>query len=147
MKHINHRATNEDIGFQIAPMIDIVFVVLLFFMVKIGTRQIESQIPVQLPVAETPESIPGMSSLEETVEIDENGALSHNQEILDPSRDLTQLKDRMHRLALQSRADKTPVLVTICPQSDTSYSRIVNVLEAVQSSGITHLTLSVTPAL
>lgn len=147
MKRINHRATNEDIGFQIAPMIDIVFVVLLFFMVKIGTRRIESQIPAQLPVAETQESIPGMAALEETVEIDEHGALTHNQEILDPSRDLTQLRDRMHRLALQSQADKTPVLVTICPQSDTSYSRIVNVLEAVQSAGVTHLTLSVSPEL
>lgn len=145
MKRINHRATNEDIGFQIAPMIDIVFVVLLFFMVKIGTRRIESQIPAQLPVAETQESIPGMAALEETVEIDEHGALTHNQEILDPSLDLTQLRDRMHRLALQSQADKTPVLVTICPQSDSSYSRIVNVLEAVQSAGVTHLTLSVSP--
>ena len=145
MKRINHRATNEDIGFQIAPMIDIVFVILLFFMVKIGTRQIETQIPAQLPVAETPGVVSGLSALEEIVEIDENGALTHNQEILDPTRDLAQLKDRMHLLALQSQADKTPVLVTICPQSDTSYSRIVNVLEAVQSAGLTHLTLSVAP--
>ena len=147
MKRIHHRATNEDIGFQIAPMIDVVFVILLFFMVKIGSRQIESSIPAQLPMAETPDSIPGLTALEETVEIDENGALMHNQEILDPTRDLPQLKERMHRLALQSQADKTPVLVTICPQSDTSYSRIVNVLETVHSAGVTHLTLSVSPEL
>lgn len=147
MKRINHRTINEDLGFQIAPMIDIVFVILLFFMVKIGTRQVENQIQAQLPMVETPWPVPGLSALEETVEIDENGALTHNEEMLDPAQDLIQLKERMHRLARQSRADKTPVLVTICPRSDTNYSRIVNVLEAVQSAGLRHLTLCVVPEL
>lgn len=143
MKRINHRANNEDIGFQIAPMIDVVFVILLFFMVKIGTRQAETEIRSRLPMAQTEDGVPGLASLEETVAIDENGALSHNEEMLDSVHDLSQLQTRMQRLADQSRADKTPVLVTIRPQPDTSYSRLVNVLETLQSAGLTHMTVDV----
>ena len=39
----------QDHGFQIAPMVDVVFVLLLFFMALAGLRQIEKAVPVSLP--------------------------------------------------------------------------------------------------
>src|SRR4051812_31875307 len=39
----------QDHGFQIAPMVDVVFVLLLFVMALAGLRQIEKAVPVNLP--------------------------------------------------------------------------------------------------
>jgi len=154
MSRIRNEAKNEDIGFQIAPMIDVVFVVMLFFMVKVGARQTETVIKSKLPgSAETSTSVQGLESLEETIAIDEVGVISHNDETLegmgkgqfkgreDP--DLKQLKDRMKRLVEQSKADKTEIIVTVNTQPDTKYARIVDVLNALQYAGIKNMTFSV----
>lgn len=148
MGKIKHEHKNEDIGFQIAPMIDVVFVIMLFFMVKVGARQTETEIKSKLPgSAETATSVTGLESLEETIAIDENGQIAHNDEILEgagaSNADLTQLKDRMKRLAEQGKADKTEVIVTVSTQPDTKYSRVVDVLNALQYAGIKNMTFTV----
>lgn len=148
MGRIKHEHKNEDVGFQIAPMIDVVFVIMLFFMVKVGARQTETEIKSRLPgSAETSTSLDALEPLEESIMIDENGVISHNDEVLEAGTvkdgDLVQLKDRMKRLAEQGKADKTPVIVTVSTQPDTKYSRVVNVLNALQFAGITNMTFSV----
>lgn len=148
MGRIKHENKNEDVGFQIAPMIDVVFVIMLFFMVKVGARQTETEIKSKLPgSAETSTSVEGLEPLEESIMIDQDGVISHNDEILDPGSvkdgDLAQLKDRMKRLAEQGKADKTPVIVTVSTQPDTKYSRVVNVLNSLQYAGITNMTFTV----
>lgn len=152
MGRIKHETKNEDIGFQIAPMIDVVFVIMLFFMVKVGARQTETEIKSKLPgSAETSTSVDGLEPLEESIMIDQDGVISHNDEILEPGAvkdgDLTQLKERMKRLAEQGRADKTPVIVTVSTQPDTKYSRVVNVLNSLQYAGITNMTFTVSEEL
>ena len=148
MGRIKHEAKNEDVGFQIAPLIDVVFVIMLFFMVKVGARQTETEIKSKLPgSAETSTSVDGLEPLEESIMIDQDGVISHNDEILEAGSvkdgDLTQLKDRMKRLAEQGKADKTPVIVTVSTQPDTKYSRVVNVLNSLQYAGITNMTFTV----
>ena len=41
-------SSDSDHGFQIAPMVDVVFVLLLFFMALAGLRQVEGFLPGQL---------------------------------------------------------------------------------------------------
>lgn len=152
MGRIKHEHKNEDVGFQIAPMIDVVFVIMLFFMVKVGARQTETEIKSKLPgSAETSTSVSGMESLEETIVIDENGVISHNDELLEaggkPNGDTDQLKERMKRLAEQGKADKSEVIVTVTTQPDTKYSRVADVLNALQSAGIKNMTFAVTEEL
>ncbi len=38
-----------DVGFQIAPMVDVVFVLLLFFMASAGSQIIEKELNISLP--------------------------------------------------------------------------------------------------
>src|SRR5687767_13248788 len=38
-----------DVGFQIAPMVDVVFVLLLFFMAMAGTQKTELELSINLP--------------------------------------------------------------------------------------------------
>ena len=39
-----------DIGFQIAPMVDVVFVLMLFFMASAGQQVVERELSVALPL-------------------------------------------------------------------------------------------------
>ncbi|MBP7948281.1 MAG: biopolymer transporter ExbD [Verrucomicrobiales bacterium] len=153
MSRIRRENKNEDVGFQIAPMIDVVFVIMLFFMVKVGARQVEMEIKSKLPgSAETSTSISGMEALEENIAIDQDGIISHNEEMLDgmgqvdskgEGADEKQLKERMKRLAEQGKADKTEVIVTVSTQPDTKYSRIIKVMNALQYAGIRNVTFTV----
>ena len=38
-----------DIGFQIAPMVDVVFVLMLFFMASAGMQVVEKELSINLP--------------------------------------------------------------------------------------------------
>ena len=38
-----------DIGFQIAPMVDVVFVLMLFFMASAGVQVVEKELAMNLP--------------------------------------------------------------------------------------------------
>ena len=58
---------------------------MLFFMVKVGARQTETEIKSKLPgSAETSTSVSGMESLEETIVIDENGVIIYSESAEDP---------------------------------------------------------------
>src|SRR5438477_11399481 len=92
--------TNEgNVGFQIAPMIDVVFVIMLFFMVMAGAVKVEKELNSQLPgTAET--AGPTDFVDEQIIIIGEDGSITLNDEPFDSpaSRDLPQLKATLLRL-------------------------------------------------
>ncbi len=53
-----HVLEEEEPRFQIAPLIDVFFLVLIFFITASVFYQIETEIPVELPVASSSESLP-----------------------------------------------------------------------------------------
>ena len=54
MKKRKHKGSGEtNLGFQIAPMIDVVFVIMLYFMVMAGAVQKENSHNTKLPGTET----------------------------------------------------------------------------------------------
>ncbi len=60
--NFRQRARPDPVGFQLAPMIDIVFLLLCFFVASQLFAQWESEIDIQLPTAKsaaTPQRLPG----------------------------------------------------------------------------------------
>src|SRR5438132_7699535 len=49
MRQIQTNTNEGTFGFQIAPMIDVVFVIMLFFMVMAGQVKVEKELNSQLP--------------------------------------------------------------------------------------------------
>ena len=47
---------NPNMGFQIAPMIDVVFVIMLFFMVMAGAVKVEHELKTALPGSTPPQA-------------------------------------------------------------------------------------------
>src|SRR5438046_9154400 len=86
-------------GFQIAPMIDVVFVIMLFFMVMAGAVNIENELNTQLPgTASTSSSTDFVD--EQIITISDIGEVSLNDEQIHSatSTDRSQHKASMGRL-------------------------------------------------
>src|SRR3981081_3897928 len=88
-----------NLGFQIAPMIDVVFVIMLFFMVMAGAVKVENELNTQLPgTAATSTSTDFVD--ETSSHISDPGEVSLNDEPFDSpeSKELPQLKGTLMRL-------------------------------------------------
>ena len=118
-----------NLGFQIAPMIDVVFVIMLFFMVMAGAVKIENELNTQLP----------------GITISETGEVSLNDEPFDSatSKDLPQLKATLMRLKQNADAARTPAVVTIISDTQAKYSRTIDVLDALAVAKIDNVTFTI----
>src|SRR3979409_1536643 len=103
-----------NLGFQIAPMIDVVFVIMLFFMVMAGEVKVEKELNSQLPgSAETSGSVDFVD--EQIINISESVEITWNDGPMGEPADknLQQLKGTLMRLKQNADAAKTPAIVTI----------------------------------
>ncbi len=145
MKRFDPNVGGEgNLGFQIAPMIDVVFVIMLFFMVMAGAVKVERELNTKLPgTAET--SGPTDFVDEIIINIAENGEVLLNDEPMDTptSKDMTQLRGTLLRLKQGSDAAKAPTLVTVVSEPEAKYSRTVDVLDALAVAQIENVTFTV----
>jgi biopolymer transport protein ExbD len=134
---------NPDVGFQIAPMIDVVFVILVFFMALAAQIKIEQILQTKLPgvaVASTTTEFVD----EQILQIGEDGEVSLNEESYDSaqSRELPQLTGTLLRLKSSSDAAKSKLVVTLISHPESPYYRTIDVLNALAISGITNVTFT-----
>ena len=144
MKRLESVNSGGDLGFQIAPMIDVVFVIMLFFMVMAGSVKVERELNSTLPgTAETSSSVDFAD--EQIITIAESGEVSLNDEPFDTpdSRDMPKLTGTLMRLKQNSDAAKTPTIVTIISDQEAKYSRTVDVLDSLAVAEIATVTFSV----
>ena len=134
---------DQDFGFQIAPMIDVVFVIMLFFMVMAGAVKVEKEINTELPgTAET--SGPTDFVDEVVINISDTGEVTLNDEPMDSatSRDLPQLRATLMRAKQGSDAAKSQLMVTIVSDPEARYSRAVDVLDALAAAQIENVSFT-----
>lgn len=134
---------NPDVGFQIAPMIDVVFVILVFFMALAAQIKIEQILQTKLPgvaVASTTTEFVD----EQILQVAEDGEVSLNEESYDSaqSRELPQLTGTLLRLKSSSDAAKSKLVVTLISHPESPYYRTIDVLNALAISGITNVTFT-----
>jgi len=144
MRRLNTNVNDGSVGFQIAPMIDVVFVIMLFFMVMAGSVKVERELNTKLPgVAIT--QAPTDFVDEQIIAIAANGEITLNDEPYDSARstDLPQLKATLLRLKQASDAAKSPVLITIVSDPQAKYSRTINVLDALAVAQVGNVTFTV----
>lgn len=144
MRRIELNTNEGSVGFQIAPMIDVVFVIMLFFMVMAGAVKVEKELNTTLPgTAETSSSSDFVD--EQIISISDAGEITLNEEPYDSptSHDLPQLKGVLMRLKQNADAAKTPTVVTIISDPAAKYSRTVDVLDALAVAQISNVTFTV----
>lgn len=129
-----------DIGFQIAPMVDVVFVLLLFFMSCAGSQIIERELNINLPSGRNT----GLNPIPTTpiiIDIFPDGKVQSSEKVFDSptSKDLPELKAWL-KDTIAKFGDKDPVIIRPDPQ--TKHDRIMDVLNAASASGVTKLSFS-----
>ncbi len=141
MKHTLDSDTPA-LGFQIAPMIDVVFVIMLFFMVMVGSMKVERHLSLQLPRPHQEGLRVRFPDNEITIAIREDGTVAMNDQEFDSatSRELPTLTSTLVRLSQSSGWQKQNVLVTLLAEEQASYERIVDVLNLLHKASITHVT-------
>ena len=131
------------LGFQIAPMIDVVFVIMLFFMVMAGTIKVENHLVSNLPGVVESDSVEFVD--ETIISVAEDGEVALNDEPMDnlTSKAMPFLKGSLKRLKQNSVASGNKMVVTIVSEPQAKYDRVIDVLNALTDNAITDVTFTV----
>ena len=133
-----------DAGFQIAPMIDVVFVIMLFFMVMAGAVKVEHELKTTLPGnAETAKETEMPDEV--TIGVAENGQITINEDpVSQPQdRELEGLFNEMTKMAQAAKQSKTKLLITVQAEEAARYERVINVLDVLARADISNVTFAV----
>ncbi|MFV0337080.1 MAG: ExbD/TolR family protein [Chthoniobacterales bacterium] len=128
-----------DVGFQIAPMVDVVFVLLLFFMASAGSQIIEKELNINLPSGRSGPSMGEAPPPPVIISIMADGTVLMNDRPFDSpgSKELPELRawliDNIDRFG-----DKIPVIIK--PEDTAVHGRIIDVLNAASAARVKNLT-------
>jgi biopolymer transport protein ExbD len=127
----------EKTSIPIAPMIDVVFLLLIYFMVSSTLERQEADLSFQLPGSveqEEPLDLPD----EQIIEIRESGQVVVNDYPYDRPENarFEELAAMLTRFREASAANKVEAIVTISPADSVAHSQIVKVMDACSLAGI-----------
>lgn len=128
---------------QMGPMIDMVFLLLVFFMVTAKPTKPESDIDIGLPGTVSQEESVDIPD-EQRILIEQGGQIVLNDQPMDSptSRDLPGLLATLVRFKEAADANKSEALITIDANDLASHQRIVDVLNACAKAGIVGVTFA-----
>lgn len=128
----------ENLQFQIAPMIDVIFILILFFMCSAGAVKTERHLASSLPgtaATDAPVDIPD----EQLIQITSAGQVLLNDREFDAggkSHEMPQLLATLQRFRQAAVAGKTEAMVTITPQAYANYQRVIDVMNVCAAANI-----------
>jgi biopolymer transport protein ExbD len=130
------RKPRENIDINLVSLIDVVFILLLFFVVT-TTFTRETQLRVDLPQAVTgsPETDAARKHLDITINAD--GIYALNNQLL-PKNDLTTLIDALQR---ESGGD-TSLPLSISADGKTPHQAVITAMDAAGKLGFSHLRMT-----
>ncbi|MGE4489772.1 MAG: ExbD/TolR family protein [Kiritimatiellales bacterium] len=132
---------NEKTELQIAPLIDVVFLLLIYFMVSASLKKSEADLSLALPGAVAQAQEINMPD-EQIIEVHADGAILMNgRAYTDPDKaDLAELEYTLLRYREASRLVNVPAAITITADDDSVHERVVDVLNACAGAGIKNIT-------
>ena len=124
-----------DYGLQIAPMLDVMFVLLLFFMVMAGKQVKEAELGVQVPGGSQASST---AKTPVTIRVGPEGVVTFNDSPVDGREDheMPKLRGRLKAL-IDASVDQS---VIIRPNDKAPYQRVIDVLNACAAERVKNLT-------
>lgn len=137
------RRDYQTVEMQMGPMIDMVFLLLVFFMVTARPVKQESDISLALPgtvAQETSVDLPD----EQRIVITPNGDIALNELLVGgpDDQELPQLLKTLIRFKEASDANKSEALITIDASDTATHQRIVDVLNVCAKANITNVTFA-----
>ena len=128
-------SSDGDYGLQIAPMLDVMFVLLLFFMVMAGKQVKEAELGVQVPATSKAVST---AKTPVTLRVGEDGIVSFNNSPVDVRDDQEMPKLRAKLKALIEVSPDQSVIIR--PKDGAHYQNVINILNACAAERVKNLT-------
>ncbi len=130
------RLRPEPVGFQLAPMIDVIFLLLCFFMTSQLFAQWETDVPLTLPTAktgQTPRRLPGEITLNVTADgtVIVNGVPRSEEDLLAMLRRLVAMFPGQ---PVVLRADKA-----------TPYEKVIRILDLCRQADVWNISFATMP--
>ncbi len=132
---------------NISSLIDICFLLLIYFLVTTTIKKKERDVDMALPSAAPSDQQPDIQPM--FIKIDVNGSIYLNngpaQEILDTDasvRELPQLAQRLEMYASAADAQDSQPLVQVYVEGDAKQQRVVDVLNALAAEDIQKVTFT-----
>ena len=132
MKFRRQRA--EEVGINLTPLIDVVFLLLIFFMVS-TTFTRETQLSIDLPEAEG--SVKETSEQQIEILVDEAGSYRVNGNGLVDNRMRT-LQAAIYKIS----AGDTTLPMVITADADAAHQHVVRAMDAAGQMGFVHLSIT-----
>src|ERR1043166_8889185 len=132
---------DETLGFQIAPMVDVIFLLILFFMCSAGSVKVENELGIHLPGI-VQQNQPLRVLDEQIVQIEDNGQVILNDQAFDNPTDknMPSLVLTLKRFKEMSDANKSQALLTVASAPNAKYDRVIDVLNACAAARIEGVT-------
>lgn len=125
-----------DVGFNMTPMIDIVFQLIVFFLVASHLAQQETQLALALPDAQTGRPVADTSTRRVLVNVQSSGELLLSGEPVSAD-------DLQQRIGVEARSHGADVEVRIRADRRVPYRVIEPILTACTQAGIWKVTFAV----
>ena len=133
----------EEPELQIAPLIDMTFLLLIYFLVSCSLVKSEADLGIRLPGVLAQAQSVDMPD-EQIVEIAKNGVVMLNGREYDSalSTDLPQLVATLQRYQASAAGARNEAMITIAADDDTPHQRVIDVMNACAAAAIRNVTFS-----
>jgi biopolymer transport protein ExbD len=119
--------SGRDIALDLTPVIDMVFLLLIFFLVATTFQQTEREMKIALPTASA--AGPISAALRElVVNVDEQGQMIVNSRVIEP--------EALREVVEQAVAANPEQKVSVRGDRTTAYANIVRVLDICKGAGV-----------
>ena len=127
----------EKVGLQIAPLIDVVFLLLIYFMVSAQLKRPEADLGLSLPGEVTVTTQVVMPD-EQIIVVEAGGQIRLNNQVFsgDDTTQLTLLKNILVRYKAASDRVSQPAAVVIDAHDDSIHERVIDVLNLCAAAKI-----------
>jgi len=141
---LNQKSMSGDqkVELQIAPLIDVVFLLLIYFMVTASLIKKEGDIPFLLPANIPAEEIVELP-IEVLIEIQANGIVEvEGRRFAVEDRLLNELVMQLAQLKAIAKTQNAPFSVNLLPSAETIHDRVIDVMDACAAAGVKNLSFS-----
>ncbi|MED5585562.1 MAG: biopolymer transporter ExbD [Verrucomicrobiota bacterium] len=137
------RRHDEVVGMPMGPMIDMVFLLLVFFMVTAKPIKQESDLGLGLPGAVAQEESVDIPDEQRVIIRGDLQVVLNDLELDDPaSSELPELFATLERFRKAAELSGSKAMLTIAPAKDVPHQRVVDVLNACGRAQLTNVTCS-----
>ena len=131
----------SDEGLEISSLIDVVFLLLIYFIVTMTIKAPESDIGITLP-GTVKQSTEVKMPAEQIIDINEEGNVFLNNEQYGTvgTHEFPRLVATLKKYKAAADSQGTKALVTIQATAKTKHQRVIDVMNACQGAGLTNMT-------